>query len=399
MKRRLLTLLLSTALILTLSGCWDRQELNELGISVAMGIDKVGSQYQVSVQVVQPGAVAEKKGGGEGSPVTLYEAKADTIFEAVRKMTTESSRKIYSAHLRVVVLGENLAREGIGKAMDFLSRDYEFRTDFYILVAKGTTAKNVLSTLTPLEKIPAIKLYRSIEASEKVWAPTAGVTLEVLITNMVNKGKQPVLSGVEVTGDIVTGGTKKNLEAIQPAAKLQNAGLSVFQKDKLIGWLTEADSKGYNYILNHIKSTVGHIACPQGGTIAFEVTKSKAVIKGSVRNLEPQINIKLSVEQNVGEVACQIDLTKVETLKNLEKRAQQKLQLIINHAIHAVQSEYKVDIFGFGEAIHRADPKAWKSLKKDWDKHFADLNVNVQVKVKIKQVGTITNSFLEKVKE
>jgi spore germination protein KC len=293
-----------------------------------------------------------------------------------------------------------LAREGILKAMDYLSRDYELRTDFYILIAKGTTAKNVLSTLTPLEKIPANTLYRSIEASEKVWAATAAaVTLDELITNMVSEGKHPVLSGVQVTGDIETGRTKKNLEVIQPAAKLQNAGLAVFRKDKLIGWLTEEESKGYNYILNHVKSTIGHVPCPQGGIIAFEVTKSKAAIKGSVRNREPQINIKLSAEQNVGEVECQIDLTKVETLSELEKQSQQKLQQIITDSIKVVQNKYKVDIFGFGEVIHRADPKAWKSLKKDWDKHFVDLNVNVQVKVKIKRVGTLTNSFLEKVKE
>jgi spore germination protein KC len=398
MKRRWLPLIIATVLLLTLTGCWDRRELNELGISVAMGIDKVGTKYQVSVQVVQPGAVAEKK-GSEGSPVTLYTAMADTIFEAVRKITTESPRKIYSAHLQVVVLGENLAREGIGKAMDLLSRDYEFRTDFYILVAKGTTAQNVLSILTPLEKIPANKLYKSIEVSEKVWAPTAAVTSDELITDLVSEGKHPVLSGVQVKGDIETGSKLENLKAILPSEKLQNTGIAVFRKDKLIGWLSEEESKGYNYILNHVKSTVGQLSCPQGGIIAFEVTKSKAIIKGSVRNREPQIKINLSVEQNVGEVECQIDLTKVEIINELEQKAQQKLQQIINHTIQAVQSKYKVDIFGFGEAIHRADPKAWKSLKKDWDKHFVELNVNIQVKVKIKRVGIITNSFFEKQKE
>jgi spore germination protein KC len=354
MLNRWLPFILVSALLLMLSGCWDRRELNDLAISLAMGIDKVDKKYKVSVQVVQPGEVTDKK-GGQGSPVTLYEAMADTIFEAVRKMTIESPRIIYAAHLRVLVIGESLAKEGIGQALEFLSRDYEIRTDFYIVVAKGTTAANILSILTPLDKIPANKLSKSLEVSEKAWAPAVAVPLDELITDFVSEGKHPVLSGVQVKGNSKTGSTLENIEAIRPDAKIQNAGLAVFRKDKLIGWLNEEESKGYNYIINHVKSTVGHAPCPEGGNIAYEVTKSKADMKGSVR--EPHINIKLSVEQNVGEVQCQIDLTKVEMLNELEKRSQQKLYDILNHTIQVAQSKYKVDIFGFGNAIHRSDPK------------------------------------------
>src|SRR4051794_14201842 len=139
MSPKHLRLLLAVALLFPLTGCWDKRELNELAISVALGIDKVDGQYQVTAQVVQPGEVAAKKGGNGGSaPVTMYQEKGVTTFEAIRKMTTISPRKIYAAHLRIVVFSEELAREGIGEALDLLSRDYELRTDYYLLVAKGT---------------------------------------------------------------------------------------------------------------------------------------------------------------------------------------------------------------------------------------------------------------------
>lgn len=54
-------LLLYMLIALLLSGCWNRRELNELGIAVAAGIDRVEDRYRLSVQVVVPGQVASKK--------------------------------------------------------------------------------------------------------------------------------------------------------------------------------------------------------------------------------------------------------------------------------------------------------------------------------------------------
>ncbi|MGM0879103.1 MAG: Ger(x)C family spore germination protein, partial [Bacillota bacterium] len=362
-----------------------------------MGIDKSEDQYQVTSQVVDPGEVRE--GGGTRTPVITYQATADNPFEARRKMTTISPRKIYASHILVVVIGEELAKEGIGDVLDYLSRDHEHRTDFFIVVAKGTSAANVLKILTPLEKIPANKLFSSLETSEKAWAPTVSVTLDELISDIVSKGKQPVLTGLQVTGDQKVGEKKENVEEIGTPSQMQYSGLGVFQKDKLIGWLNEEESKGYNYITNNVKSTVGHVACPNGGTLVLEVMHSQSNLKGKVKNGYPTINVNISIEANVGAVHCQIDLMKEKTIAELEKKTEQKVKSIVEQAINKVQEEFQSDIFGFGEVIHRTDPKAWKEIKNNWDQEFVDLPVNVKADVKIRRVGTVGQSFLEEGKE
>lgn len=396
MKRSRFSLLVAIVLLMPLAGCWDRRELNELAVSVAMGIDKVDGQYQVTVQVVQPGEVTAKKtGSGIMTPVTTYQAKGVTIFEAIRRMTADSPRKIYAAHLRVVVFGEALAREGIGDALDLLSRDYELRTDFYLLVARGTTADRALEILTPLEKIPANKMFDSIETSEKVWAPVMGVTLDKFITDYNSKGKHPVLSGIRTSGDVEVGKTKGNLETVRPAAQIRNTGLAIFRKDRLIGWLNEEESKGYNYLLNHVKSTVGHVACPESGNLALEIVRSKAKMKAYVKNGSPRLGVEINVEENVGEVQCRIDLTQVKVVRELERTAEQRLKEIVERTIEAARTKYKTDFLGFGNALHRSDPGAWKALQGEWDTMFEHAVVDVSVNVKIKRSGTITNSFLE----
>ncbi|PUB08321.1 Ger(x)C family spore germination C-terminal domain-containing protein, partial [Paenisporosarcina sp. OV554] len=68
--------------------------------------------------------------------------------------------------------------------------------------------------------------------------------------------------------------------------------------------------------------------------------------------------------------------------------------------IESVQKQYESDIFGFGEAIHRSNPKEWKKIKEQWDKGgFSELTANVKVDVKLQHTGTVGNSFLEDVKE
>lgn len=371
--------------------------MSELAIAVAMGIDKQDNKYEVSVQVVQPGEVASKKGNGSSTSVTMYKARAATVYEAIRKMTTDSPRKIYAAHLRILVIGEDLAREGVGKVLDLLSRDYELQTDFYIVVAKGTTAANTLHILTPLEKTPANKMYGSIDTSEKAWAPTSAITLNE--SGYVSDGIQPVLGGIRVVGDPKLGRVKENVETIEPRVRLVNSGLAVFRNDRLIGWLNDKQSKGYNYIMNHVKSTVGKVTCPHGGQVALEVLTSKAEIKASVHNGTPRILIELSVEENIGDVECRIDLTQTDNIHALEQEAEEVLEQVVMGVVEAAQTSFHTDIFGFDNAVHRADPQAWKSLKENWDHQFARLDVRVNAKVKIKRMGTVSNSFFEKAKE
>ena len=68
-------------------------------------------------------------------------------------------------------------------------------------------------------------------------------------------------------------------------------------------------------------------------------------------------------------------------------------------SIKKVQEDYQSDIFGFGEVIHRANPKAWKQLESNWDQEFSTLEVSVKVDAKIRRVGTIIESFQKETEE
>jgi spore germination protein KC len=390
--------LITIILIPILTGCWNRRELNELALVVAMSIDKSGNQYSISAQVVDPGEVSVSARGGGRAPVTTYDEKGKHLFEAVRRMTTVSPRKLYWSHLQMLVISEEVAKDGLNNILDFFTRDNEFRKDFYIVVSKNIQAKEILRNLTSIEKIPAHKMRSSLEASERAWAPTVAIQLDELISALTSDGINPILTGISIHGNGPKGESVENVQRIQPFARLKYKNIAVFKKDKLIGWLNENESKGYNYIMDNVRSTVGHIPCEKKGELVVEIIRSKTKIKGKVVNGKPKIDILVSSEANIGEVSCHVDLTKPDAITQLEKNTDKVNVDTVKNAINKAK-ELGVDVFGFGEVIHRADPKAWKSLKNNWDEKFVQVPVTIHSEFKIRRTGAVNQSFLQQEKE
>ncbi len=394
MYRKLLIIIF---VLLLSSGCWSKKDLNELAIVTAIGLDKTKDGFSVSIQVLNPSELAGNTSSGR-TEVVRFIKSGETVFEALRKLSTDTPRRIYLAHLREVVFGEDLARDGIGKALDFISRDHEMRTDFYITVAKGSTAADILNIQTAIEKVPANKLFNSLENSETVWAAAKTVKLDELINSMVSDGKEPVLTGIYHYGNAEVGSSIENAHNVSPETGLRIDYLAVFKNDKLIGWLNKDESKGFNYITDNIKNTVVTVES-EGGKITIETLRSKTKVKGKIEKGKPVIDISISPEGNIADVESSIDLTKPENISKLEKEYSDNIKERVLTSIQKVQDEFQSDIFGFGEVIHRADPQAWKGLKNNWDEHFTNLDVNVHVKGDIRRLGTITESFQKKTKE
>lgn len=397
MKKQIMILFIFTIL---LTGCWSGKELNEIAINLAIGIDKVGNQYLVSCQVVNPAEVANLKDGSGRTPVVLFQEKASTISEAVGKIATIAPRKIYWGHIRMLIIDEKVAKEGINKILDIFLRSHEVRSDFYIAISKKAKAENVLEILTPLETIPANKMFSALNTSHKFWSPTITVTIDRLVSNLMSDGIHPVVTGITVKGDIASGEKTENTQQIKSNATLQYSDSGVFKKDKLIGWLNNTQSEGYNYIMNRVKSTLVPISCSAVGKATIGVMKSNTNVKGIVKNKKHRIEMELNMKGDIVEVQCKnLDLTKPKTIHQLERLGEKRVTQVIKEALKAAQKNYEVDIFGFGEAIHRENPQYWNKIKNNWDQEFVNLPVSIKVHIQLKHTENSRNSFLKELKK
>lgn len=394
MLRTIKFLTIMTVILLPLSGCWSQRELNELAIVLAIGIDKSENGVDVSVQVVNPGSVASQKGGSDRTPIVTYHIEGGTVFEAIRKMTTMTPRKLYFSHIQMFIIGEELAKDGIRDILDYFSRDHEIRSDFYVAIAKDSSAEDILHILTPLEKIPASKMYNSLKGSEASWAPTVAVKLHELATKLETAGSENSLPTLSIVGDPQKGHDIKNVQTPDPFAILKYGELGIFKKDKLVGYFTEDESKGYNYIKNNVKNTIGVLSCKKEGKVSVEIMSVKTDVKAKVNNSVPSIEITTKAKQNIAEVECNVNLSKQEEIDYFSKKAEDRIRELMTVALTKAQKQYKSDVFGFGHQIYKEDPKFWKTIEKDWDRHFENLKVTINVEVTTIGTGTINNSFI-----
>lgn len=395
-----LRVILSLIVILPLlSGCWDRQELNQLGIMLGLGVDRDGDLIRVSAQVVVPREVAKGQ-GGNGTPVTQFQASGRTLLEAIQKLTETSPRTIFMSHIRVLVFGEEFARKnGIYDVIEALLREPDVRPDYYVMIARKTTASNILNVITPLENLPSEKLFNTLDISSKSWAPTTTVTNDKLMQYILTPSMSPVITGVEVLGNQEISGETKNVESIKSPGVLHFSGLSVFNKDRLVGWLDQDKSKGYNYIRDNVRSTVGPVACPKGGFVTMKTLRASTDHKVKMVRGEPQINVKVNIVSVIGSVDCEMEIGSLKAIKQLEQSAQDRIIELMKDTVSLVRSKYKVDIFGFGQDIYHKYPKIYKREEKNWDKYFQNLDVTYEANVQIRRIGTLDNSFNKKAKE
>ncbi|WP_194841348.1 Ger(x)C family spore germination protein [Salinibacillus xinjiangensis] len=398
MQKKIKSICVIIILTVLLSGCWDARELSDIAIATALGVDKEGDQILVSAQILNPGEIAGNTISTR-TAVSTYQAKGSTFFEAIRKLTTIAPRRIYLAHLRMIILGEEFARGGVADVLDFISRDHEMRTDFNFAIARENTAENVVQVLTPLEKIPANKIFGNLQAAEESWAGVSAVKLDELIASMTSKGKEASVTGLWVIGDPEFGTQLENVEASLSPTEIKTDFIGVFKNDRFVDWLNEEQSKTLNRIKNKVKNTISWVPCDDGGKVAIEVFKTHANVSGSMKKGIPKINVDVKSEANVGDVACALNLTKPKELRKLESKFEKSIEEEMKTSIKKIQ-EMGTDVFGFGEVIHRASPKEWKKVKGQWNEIFAnELEVKVNVKIKIRRTGTINQSFLKEIEE
>lgn len=394
MKRKGL-FLLTLALLVLLTGCWNCRELNDLAIVMGTGIDKIDGEYVISAQIVNPGGVASKEGGGMNqSSVATYSMRASSIFEGIRKMTTVTPRRLYFSHIQVLVLGEQIAKEGAKEVLDLLFRDHEVRPDFYVILAKDATALQILSMIDPLEKIPATKLYKSLETAESAWGSIVSIQLDEFIADLLRDGIEPVLVGVNTKGKVHMGTSGGNSQKESQSSLLRYHEIGVFKGDKLRGWFNEEESIGFSYITDRVDSTVEEIPCDKNNKIVIEIIRNKTTVNGKVEKGKPQVEVSISAEGNVGEVACSNDLSDPKTIYKLEADVEKQIKGKIVSAIHKAQKQYRSDVFGFGQSIYKDDPKGWEKVKEDWDSQFPNLKVKIKTDVKIRRTGKVGNSFI-----
>ncbi|ADF38609.1 spore germination protein [Priestia megaterium DSM 319] len=391
-------------MVVLLSSCWSKKELTDLAIVSAVGIDKTKDGYQLTFQIINPGNVAGGMQGGGGSlspPITIYSASGKNLVEASRRASGRISRRLYYAHANLVVIGEKLAREdGIIPLIDAFDRDPEFRNTSTIVIANHSTAADLVKTLTPVDKIPANKVLKTLEFTQRKWGETVKLTLQQVMKGLQSPGEETIVAGFRLVDNHEKAQKLENLQESAPESTLRASGLAVLRKGKLIDWLYGGTARGTVWILDEIQGTDINIDwADKKEAIAYQTVRQKTSVSAQMKNGQPRISIHTRVEGDIGEMEVPVDITNPKVIRKIELSLRKEIKKELEKAIKHAQKE-KADIFGFGEVIHRSRPNEWKKIKPRWsDVYFPKLNVDVTVEAYVRRAGLRNKSYLSGVKE
>jgi len=398
MKKWLLVILVLIMSMPILSACWNQKELTDLAFVMALGIDKGEDDlYHVSFQLVNPGNVSTgTTGGGQGLPIAVYKSNGRTITEAARNATKEVSRRLYYAHTNLVVVSEEVARDRtlMLNMLDAFARDPEFRTTTEIVIARDSSAEEIVTTLTILDKLPVTKVTKELKFTEAMKGENMSISIDELIDGIVGNGKDPILNGYQLIGMKEEANKATNLQKTTTDAFLSADGLAVIKDGAMIDWIESKKSRGVIWILNKAKST--DITLKWNGkknALSIVPIRSKTKVSPVFKNGKPVINIKIENEGWVSEANTPIELMDPKTIEKIEKLTEKAIKKEVQSTVKEVK-RLKCDIFGFGDVVHKANPELWKKLKGDWNNnYFADLEVNVKVDSYVRREGVRTNPF------
>jgi spore germination protein KC len=368
-----------------LTSCVGKREITDLSIVLAVGLDKGSNEETVKVttQLARPADARGQTGapsGQTGEPILSLVAEGKTIFEAVRNLSSFSSRRVFWAHNFVIVINEELAKEGISDIIDFFTRNPELRMKTWIVVTPDK-ASEVVSTMSGLEVVPGEtlqKLFRYTRLSN--FAPQSEI-MDILAA-FLNKSSEPLLARVFLD-KVKVSNEKPEKGASVKQIKLEGAG--IFREDKLVGILNGKETRGLLLFREKLESGIITIPCidTKKEDISIELEKQKFDVKPIVKNNTITFHANLETEVSVVEAGCPFSIDHDQQVKKLEKQVEKQLKTEIETTINKIQQEYKSDVLELGQVLNNKYPAKWKQVEDKWMDVFPTVEITVQVNSKI----------------
>jgi spore germination protein KC len=376
---RIVSLLL---ICVTVTGCWDSTEIDELAIIMASGTDIVnsssGSQSTLlgSAQIAVPRQLGSTQGGGPTpsmqEPFLVESATGRDPVELIENVRKKVARKLILSHRQVVVVGEDYAKTGVRSLLDEILRNPGSRLRTSFVVGYHSDALSILNLPRLLTRVPS----EAIEGLEEQYG-FENYSVKDFMVELTGKG-DPYTLGIEP----VTTQSKETPKTFL----LHN--IAVFQKDKLVGWLEGQQVQGFLWMSDRMKTGLSSVNLPNlPGTVGVKLLRSRVVREVHMIRGKPQITIKLQIEDDVIENGTSLNLHDPKAVAVVEAAVQKSVESEMKETLDVLQHQYHADILGFGDLIYKKSPRAWRKMEGNWRKEFAKIPVQFDTQVQIRRAG------------
>jgi spore germination protein KC len=372
--------------ILLLPGCWDRREINDVAFVLGSAVDKKGDKYVASIQVALPSQLggAGSSGGGGGTAgnksYLLLSSSGETVRMANYEEQLYMSRQLFFAHRRVMLVGEELARDGIAPVMDVLGRIPQNRLSSFMVATRGP-ALDYMKVTGEIERYPS-EIVRELAVN----AMKNPATMKLVIDKLLTDGIDIALPAVRIV---------KNEQGAKSAKStgIKMDGLAIFRQGKLIRILKGEETQLMLLAMGEAKNAELALHAPRGhGDIVLSLHNTAIQIETSIEEDIPVFRLVVQGKAIVVDNESNFTLASDDQLKELERAMNKHLTAGITQVVRSVQQE-GADPIGLGRALSKKMPRAWERYHEKWEVSLKEARIDVQSMVRIGNTGTVLKGF------
>lgn len=375
------TLILLAAI---LAGCWDRIEINDTAYVLITAVDKVDNdQYRYSAMIPLPGQMGGAKGGGGGTSGNnsyYIESEVGSTFrDAQAKLQKRMARVLFHGHRRVIVIGEGLARDGIGVVYDAIARRPENRLTTILVVAEGE-GESLLRTQPRLEMFSAEAIRELAKRRDRIPINLKNVSIALSQSGndaiMVHMGKRKIGAGKEQSEEV------------------EVLGYAQFRGDKLVGFFKEAAAHGLTLLTHPESGYTANTKIRDSHLITYQVISAKTRIQPEIREGVPHFSIHVLTQIKLLESMHELDLH--NTNNEIDAAVGESVREMLEAAIRKVQEE-GADSVALGMRLSRHYPRQWRQTYRDeWSSYLKKATFSYHVQVLLSEAGLIYENIVQK---
>lgn len=379
---------ISILMITSMSGCWDKIEIDQRGFVNAIGVDRIKEQEQEQEQnenkLIPPKKFLASYAitnlaayyTGEGNKSLVLSGSGSSIAEVSEQLTTISGRTIFYGHAKVLVLSEDVVKDpdGFKEIVDGLERIPSLGRRVNVLVSTGE-AKRIIEVQPEAIGLTGVYINTLINAKGRS-SRFNPVTINELASSL-HEFDNVILPRINL------------IKKEEGKEDIEISGCSVIKNYTHIGWLDEINTRAMMIINNKAKTEEISVFF-KDIPIPYSVYNSKAK-KRFVDDNKDEIVIDVKMEGTLSQykIDTEDSLFDSNIIKEIEKVLNKAVEEQLKETVYKFQNEFEVDAIGIGSYISKNDPDTWEKLKGNWDEEFKNIKVSFNVDCKIRRIGMI----------
>ena len=356
-------------LLLLLPGCMRSVQLNERAIVQAIGLDKEDGEYVLTLQIFDP----ESEKGDDTSGGKILHARGKTISQAMRNANLKQGQEIFLAHTKLLILGEDIAQEGIKTVMDYFNAEPQFRPTVDVLLA-DTKAQKVLNEPLDSSILPVLSTKMMLEgyrdSAELVRTQLLGIA-----GSLENPAVGSYLPVAAFSGD------EKN-------PGIQIVGAAVLRDGRKVGVFLPQETRGILWAAGQ----VGKIQLTleeEGGATTLDVVDAVTKVSAQIKDGKPFYEVSIRVQSNVSEELSFVEgLSFSQRCDRSEKEQEQLIEQETTHVLDRFFHELSCDALGYANILAQQQPDYWREHRECYADSLDQVSFSVEVESTINRGGS-----------